>query len=152
MTLDIIKYPNKLLREKCKKVKNPADPEISQLVLDMLKTMRANNGLGLAAPQIGKNICLCVVEIEGEQFVLVNPRIKKLSGNEVVMEEGCLSFPGKYLPIKRPDKVKVKFQDLGGRSQVIRAKGLLARALQHEIDHLSGELFIDKVSEENAEK
>jgi peptide deformylase len=144
MTLNIIKYPNRSLRQKCEIIKKPSDPVIGQLVLDMVKAMRAHKGLGLAAPQVGQNIALCIVEIENELFVLANPKIKKYSGPNIVMEEGCLSFPGKFLPIERPEKVKIKYQDLSGKKQIIRAKGLLARALQHEIDHLNGELFVDK--------
>lgn len=144
MALEIIHYPNPILRAKSVDIKNPTDPVIQQLVLDMVKTLRANKGLGLAAPQVGHNLRLCVVELDNELFVLINPEIKKYYGREVEMEEGCLSFPGKYLPVIRPEKVKIKALDTNGKKQVIRAKGLLARAFQHEIDHLNGELFIDK--------
>lgn len=144
MSLPILKYPHPALRQKCQEVKNPADPVIGQLILDMVKTLRANKGLGLAAPQVGQNLCLCVIELDNEIFVLINPEIKKFYGKDVEMEEGCLSFPGKFLPIIRPEKVKVKFLGTNGKKQVIRAKGLLARVFQHEIDHLNGELYIDK--------
>jgi len=128
-------------------VKNPTDAEIQQFILEMIKTLRANRGLGLAAPQVGKNLKIAVIEIDHELFVLINPEIKKLSGEILVMEEGCLSFPGKFLPVPRYEKAKIKAIDMSGKKQIIRAKGLLARALQHEIDHLNGVLFIDRTGE-----
>lgn len=144
MVYPIVKYPNPLLRKKCQEIKNPTDSSVGQLILDMVKTLRANKGLGLAAPQIGENVQLCVVELDNELFVLINPEIKKYYGREIAMEEGCLSFPGKYLPIKRYEKVKVKAIDTNGKKIIIRAKGLLSRAFQHEIDHLNGQLYIDR--------
>jgi len=145
--MKIIQYPNPILRQKCEKIKNPTDSAIQQLILDMIKTMRANDGAGLAAPQVGKNIQLCVMEVDNEIFTLINPEIKNLSGKDLFIEEGCLSFPGKFLPIKRCEKIKVKAYDNSGKKQIIRARGLLARVFQHEIDHLNGELFIDKAVE-----
>lgn len=144
MPYKILRYPHPALRQKSDLVKNPTDPIIQELILDMVKTLRANKGLGLAAPQIGENIQLCIVELDNELFVLMNPEIKKYYGNEILMEEGCLSFPGKFIPVKRFEKVKIKAIDSNGKKVIIRAKGLLARAFQHEIDHLNGELYIDK--------
>lgn len=146
--LEIVKYPNPILRKKSEEIKDPTDPKIKQLIADMTATLRAHEGLGLAASQVGYNLCLFVIEVDDELFILINPQIKKLSGDEVLMEEGCLSFPGKYLPVKRYQKIKVKALDSNGKKQMIRAKGLLARALQHEIDHLDGTLFIDRAKEE----
>ena len=146
--LEIVKYPNPILRKKSEEIKDPTDPKIKQLVADMTATLRAHEGLGLAASQVGYNLCLFVIEVDDELFILINPQIKKLSGDEVLMEEGCLSFPGKYLPVKRYQKIKVKALDSNGKKQLIRAKGLLARALQHEIDHLDGTLFIDRAKEQ----
>lgn len=146
--LEIVKYPNPILREKSEEIKDPTDPKIKQLIADMTATLRAHEGLGLAAPQVGYNLCLFVLEVDNELFVLINPQIKKLSGDKVLMEEGCLSFPGKYLPVKRYQKVKVRALDSNGKKQIIRAKGLLSRALQHEIDHLDAILFIDRAEEE----
>jgi peptide deformylase len=147
MFMKIVQYPNPILRQRCEKIKNPTDPVIQQLVLDMIKTMRANDGTGLAAPQIGKNIQLCIIEVDNEVFTLINPEIKNLSGKDLFIEEGCLSFPGKFLPVKRYEKIKVKAYDSNGKKQIIRARGLLSRAFQHEIDHLNGELFVDKAVE-----
>jgi peptide deformylase len=146
--MKIITYPNPVLREKSKEIKNPTNPKIKQLITDMTKALRANQGLGLAAPQVGENLNLCIIEIEDELFVLINPEIKSRSDEKIVAEEGCLSFPGKFMPVERSKRVKIKSTDATGKNQIIRARGLFARALQHEIDHLNGELFIDKVSEQ----
>jgi peptide deformylase len=148
MSLQILRYPDPRLRRPSKLVKSPTDPAIQQLVLEMIKTLRANKGLGLAAPQVGYDLQLCIVELDHELFVLINPEVKKISGKDILLEEGCLSFPGKFLPVFRPEKIKVKAIDINGKKQVIRARGLLARAFQHEIDHLQGELFIDKAETE----
>lgn len=145
--LEIVTYPNDILLKKSRPITDPGDPKIKKLISDMTLTLNAHNGIGLSAPQVGENIRLCIVENEDEQLVLVNPEIKKYSGKEMVMEEGCLSFPGKFIPVKRHMKVKVRSLDTNGKKQTIRAKGLLARVLQHEIDHLDGILFIDRPHE-----
>jgi peptide deformylase len=147
--MEVLTYPNPILQKKSLPIDNPTDLEIKQLITEMTKTMRAHNGVGLAAPQVGKNIQLFLTEIDDELLVFINPKIEKLSGKEVRAEEGCLSFPGKYLPIVRPNKVKVKFTDAGGRKQILKAEGLLARAIQHEFDHLQGILFIEKTEDLN---
>ena len=126
-------------------MKDPTSVEIKQLVLDMIQTLRANTGLGLAAPQVGKNLRICVIEIENELFVLINPEIKSLSKEKICSEEGCLSFPNKFLEINRHKRIKVKAIDANGKKQIIRARGLLARVIQHEIDHLDGVLIVDRV-------
>lgn len=144
--LKIITYPNPILNEKCQFISNPTDLEIKNLITEMTKTLRADeNGVALAAPQVGKTIRLFIVEIEHELLIFINPEIQKLSGREVRAEEGCLSFPGKYLPIERPNKVKVKFTDASGQRQIMKASGLLARAIQHETDHLDGILFTERI-------
>lgn len=147
--MNIVKYPDPILRQKSEEIKNPTSPEIKQLILDMTQTLRANNGLGLAAPQVGENLKLCLIEIDNELLVLINPQIKSVSKETVLTEEGCLSFPGKFLPIERPKRVKVKACDTNGKNQIIRAKGLLARAILHETDHLNGVLIVDKAKEES---
>lgn len=145
--LEIILYPNNILRQKSQPITDPSDPKIKKLISDMASVLNAYNGIGLSAPQVGENVRLCIVENENEQLILVNPEIKKYSGKEIVMEEGCLSFPGKFIPVRRHMKVKVRSLDANGKKQIIRAKGLLARVLQHEIDHLDGILFIDRPHE-----
>ena len=142
--LEIITYPNPILTKTCQPITNPTDLEIKQLITNMTQTMRAHDGIGLAAPQIGKNIRLFLTEINHELMVFINPEIQKLSGKDTRAEEGCLSFPGQYLPVVRPDKVKIKFIDASGQKQIIKAKGLLARAIQHEFDHLEGILFMER--------
>ncbi len=146
--MKILEYPNENLRKVSKEVKNPTSVEIKQLILEMIQTLRANNGLGLAAPQVGKNLKICVIEIENELFVLINPEIKNLSKEKIPSEEGCLSFPNKFIDIQRHKRIKIKAIDLNGKSQIIRAKGLLARVIQHEIDHLNGVLIVDRVEAE----
>jgi len=145
--LEIVTYPNPILKEKCRPISNPTDLEIKQLITDMTSAMRAHQGLGLAAPQVGKNINLFLTEVDDELLVFINPEIQKLSGRETRAEEGCLSFPGKYLPVTRPNKVKIKFTNASGQKQILKASGLLARAIQHEYDHLNGVLFIERTEE-----
>jgi peptide deformylase len=142
--LKILTYPNPILEKKSVKIANPTAPEIRELVMDMLETMEANNGLGLAAPQVGKNVKLCIVKLDGKTYILINPKIQYKSFSKEVCEEGCLSFPGQFIPVKRAKKIRVKAQDRDGNKIMIKADGLLARALQHEIDHLDGILFIEK--------
>ena len=144
--MKIIKYPNEILRKVSEKVTDPTSVKTKQLILEMTQTLRANNGLGLAAPQVGENLQICIIEIENELFVLINPEIKSLSKEKIPSQEGCLSFPNKFLDIKRHKRIKVKATDTNGKKQLIRARGLLARAIQHEIDHLNGVLIVDRVN------
>jgi peptide deformylase len=146
--MKILEYPNEVLRKNCEEIKDPTSVEIKQLILDMTQTLRANDGLGLAAPQVGKNLQICVIEIENELFVLINPEIKSLSKEKITSQEGCLSLPNKFLNINRHKRIKVKATDTNGKKQIIRARGLLARVIQHEIDHLNGVLIVDRVNEE----
>jgi peptide deformylase len=146
MILPIIKYPNEILRQKAKEVENPKSREIASLVLDMLETMEKNdNALGLAATQVGALVRLCIIKFNGKIYVLINPKIKSKSWKKEVKEEGCLSFPGKFIFIKRPKKITVEALDKNGNKIIIKAEGLLARAFFHEIDHLDGILFIDRI-------
>lgn len=140
----LIFYPNPILRRKAEKIKDPKSPEIQELIFEMLRTMEENDGIGLAAPQIGKSIRLCIVKKDGKTHVLINPKIKSKSWSKEIAEEGCLSFPGKFIPVKRSKKIKVKALDKKGEEITLKADGLLARAFQHEIDHLDGILFIDR--------
>lgn len=145
MILPIITYPNNILRQKAEKIKNPKDKEIKELILDMLETMeKSGNALGLAAPQVGKSIRLCIIKLDGKTHILINPKVSRKSWKKEILEEGCLSFPGKFIPIKRSKKVTVKAMDKNGNKLTIKAEGLLSRAMQHEIEHLEGILFIDK--------
>lgn len=145
--LPIIKYPSRILRQKAKKIKDPLAPEVQKLIQDMIETLRKAQGLGLAAPQVGKSVRLCVVEFENKSHVLINPKIINFSKNKVIMEEGCLSFPKKFFSVTRPEKVKVIYLDKKGKRSKIKADGILARIIQHEIDHLNGVLVIDKIKQ-----
>ncbi|OGI17409.1 MAG: peptide deformylase [Candidatus Moranbacteria bacterium RIFCSPHIGHO2_02_FULL_40_12b] len=142
--LPIIKYPNPILRKKAEKVNDPLDPEIQKLIPRMIETLRKSNGLGLAAPQVKKTIRLCVIEEGGVLYTLINPKIKSQSKNKIIMDEGCLSFPGKFFLIARPEKVKIRYTDGKGENRKLKAEGLLARTIQHEIDHLDGILLTDR--------
>jgi peptide deformylase len=145
MILPILTYPNKILRQRTHEIKDIRDPAIRELILDMLETMeKSGNALGLAAPQVGKSVRLCIIKLDGKTHILINPKIKSKSWKKEMGEEGCLSFPEKFILVKRSAKVKVQTLDKNGKKNIIKATGLLARALQHEIDHLNGVLFIDK--------
>ena len=136
---------DEILRKKSKQVE-VVDDKIRELVNDMIETMHKYNGVGLAAVQVGvlKRVIVIDTYEKGEQFVLINPEIIKTKGEQEV-EEGCLSFPNKFGKIKRPSEVTVVALDENGKKFKITAKGLLAQAVCHEIDHLNGELFVDKV-------
>ena len=144
----VLVYGEKSLREPSKEV-HKVSRKISDLVQDLFDTMYAQNGVGLAAPQIGVNYRVFVIDVStGDEplnpIVFINPKIIKKSGS-VKSNEGCLSFPEAYTDVKRYKDVTVKATDLSGRSFVLEAKDgtLLARAIQHEFDHLNGVLFID---------
>lgn len=143
--LPIITHPNPILTQKCAPISNPTDLKIKQLITEMTKSMRSHEGLGLAASQVGEAIQLFLTEVDDNLMIFINPEIQKLSGKEVRAEEGCLSFPGKYLPVIRYNKVKIKFTNASGEKQILKTNGLLARAIQHEMDHLNGILFVDHV-------
>lgn len=126
--------------------------EIKQLVAQMLETMTLENGVGLAAPQVGVNKRVIVIDCSHEgvkPFALINPEILRAAG-KATDDEGCLSVPGVFLPVTRPERVKVRYRDLADRQVILEASGLLARAIQHEIDHLEGRLFVDLVDDREA--
>ena len=142
--LKIIKYPNDFLRTKTQEVKDFKDSRLAGLVSDMAKTMEVEKGVGLAAPQVGSDLRICTIQADDKTYVLINPKIKSSSRKKDIFEEGCLSFPGKFFPVERPIKVKVQARDSEGKKVKIKADGLFARVLQHEIDHLDGILVIDR--------
>ncbi len=152
-------YPDDILKQKAKKISR-FDASVRKLAADMLDTMYESNGVGLAAPQIGVSKRIMVIDIhrndedenesgktsqkKGKPIVFINPQIVKQDG-EMVGLEGCLSFPGVFFEVKRARSIIVRYQNLAGKEQKIEASGdLLCRAIQHEIDHLDGELFVDK--------
>ena len=160
MKYRVLTYGSEILREKARPVKKVTE-EIRQLAKDMLGTMYASNGVGLAAEQIGRTEAVCVLDVspayaegrEGEgrpcpapmPLVLINPDIAGTEG-ECVQEEGCLSFPDIFVPVKRPEKIVVKYMNLEGKEALLETDGFLARAIQHEIDHLNGVLLYDHMS------
>jgi peptide deformylase len=142
--LNIEKYGSKVLRQKSQNV-NEITKDIKLLAKDMLETMYFAKGVGLAAPQVGKLLRLCVIDMDEKQkspIVMINPEI--VSGDDKkFVEEGCLSIPTFYEKVKRFDKVTAKYTYLDGNKKEIFAQGFLAIAIQHEIDHLDAKLFID---------
>lgn len=142
--LKIKEYGDSILREKSLPLKE-ITPDILNLIKDMAETMYADSGAGLAAPQVGVSRRIIVIDGEEDGLIaLINPIIVKSEG-EAVEEEGCLSIPGIYSDVKRSSKVAVKALNENGDPIEITKEGLPARALQHEIDHLDGILFIDRV-------
>ncbi|NQU83709.1 MAG: peptide deformylase [Parcubacteria group bacterium] len=147
--LQIIKYPNPILKEKSVKInkKSIKTREFQELYFDMIKTMRAEDGSGLSAPQIGKNIRFIIANTKNGVLGMINPKIIKKSWTTEWNEEGCLSVPNTYGKIKRNKKVSCNFIDINGQEKLIKAHGLMAFIIQHEIDHLNGILFIDKAKD-----
>jgi peptide deformylase len=149
MIREILKYPDPRLREVAKPVAT-VTPEIQALVDDMAETMYESQGCGLAATQIGENHRIFVVDCAGEDEpsdfrVFINPEIVATEGDQM-WNEGCLSFPGVSEEIKRAERVRVRALDRAGKPFELEADGLLAVAVQHELDHLNGVLMIDKLN------
>ena len=144
--LKIVKYGDETLRKKCRPV-DAITPRIITLLDDMVQTMRAADGCGLAAPQVGVLRRIAVVEVEpGEVYEMINPRIIARAGTQEETE-GCLSLPGKWGTTQRPMHVTVRYTNRQGETVDVSGSGLLARAFCHEIDHLDGVLFIDNALE-----
>ncbi|MBQ9760825.1 MAG: peptide deformylase [Clostridia bacterium] len=142
--LNIVKMGDDMLRRVCRPVEQ-ITPRILTLLDDMLETMHAADGCGLAAPQVGVLRRIAIVEVEeGEVIEMINPKIIAFAG-EQQESEGCLSIPGKYGITKRPKHVTVRAMNRKGEIFEVSGSDLLARALCHEIDHLDGKLFVDKV-------
>jgi peptide deformylase len=170
MILEVVKYGHPALRKKGERIEK-ITPEIKRLIADMFETMYAAKGVGLAAQQIGKALQLTVLDVRGatdrpstleidgkeanvEAFMpiaLINPEVKP-TGNEVAGPEGCLSFPEIFADITRPDMTEVKALNQNGEVVEFRCGGLLSRAVQHEMDHLNGILFIDRMKRADKEE
>ena len=143
--LDIRVLGDPVLRKATKPVTEVTD-ELRKLIADMFETMYAAEGIGLAAPQVGRTERLAVVDVEGKKFTLINPEILATSGAPDKAEEGCLSIPDIYGDVVRPFEVTIRATDENGNQYEETANELLARCFQHEIDHLDGKLFIDYLS------
>lgn len=140
---------DRVLRQPCKRV-TKIDNDIRLLAKEMLETMYTEDGIGLAAPQIGVNKQMLVVDSDPEDaanppFVLINPVIKRSSKELCVTQEGCLSIPKVFLDVTRPKVIEVTYKDENGRPQKLVADGILSRVIQHEMDHLNGVMFVDRV-------
>ncbi len=164
MVRKVVRYPTAVLRAKCRPIAGVTEA-VRTLATDMLETMREEHGVGLAAPQVAEDVQLTVIDVSGSSLpttvfkingedkplaehmplIILNPTIE-LGKAKVTDEEGCLSFPDLRGQIRRSADVKVTFQNLEGETVTIETDGLLARAFQHEIDHLNGILFIDRMS------
>lgn len=145
MIRKMLRFPNPVLRKKSKAVKR-VSPQIVQLIDDMVETMRAAPGVGLAAPQVGESVRVIVADVGEGALALVNPRILEKSGKQTFVE-GCLCLPGVEAPVERAAQVVAKGLDRAGKQVRIEASGLLATVLQHEVDHLDGLVFIDRVKD-----
>lgn len=152
--LKICKLGEEVLRQKSVPIKDEEiNDDLRALAEEMFETMDAANGVGLACPQIGKNIRMFVAMADDDvRRVFINPQIIATSDDSVPYEEGCLSVPQVYENIMRPSKVTVQAQDQNGKRFTLEAEGLLARIIQHENDHLDGVIFIDRGDEEFAKK
>jgi len=146
---EILEFGEPILEQKAKRVRN-FNEELKKLADDMLETMRKACGVGLAAPQIGVPLRLTVIEIpEEEPIILVNPEVIEQIGQRQVTE-GCLSYPGYRGETTRSELVKVKALDLNGEKIKVKADGLMAQALEHEIDHLNGILYTDRLIDKDS--
>lgn len=136
---------DEILRKMCRPVEN-IDDKIKELVADMIETMHAQDGVGLAAPQVGILKRVVVIDLYDDKgpYILINPEIIKEKGEQEV-DEGCLSFPNQFAKIIRPEEVTVRAKDIDGKEYTLKGKGLLAQAISHEVDHLNGILFVDKI-------
>jgi peptide deformylase len=170
MALRISSYNEPILRETGKQIEL-FDDELAELCDQMVETMCKNEGIGLAAQQIGRALMLCVIDVpqsrdhsfsftlDGKSppaelimpMAIINPTVELLPSAETTYEEGCLSFPGINGSVVRPDKVRVSFQDENGDPHEMECNGLLGRCVQHEVDHLNGVLFIDRMEKESLE-
>lgn len=152
--LDIHTLGDRVLRQPAKRV-SKVDATMRQLAYDMLKTMYSSDGIGLAAPQVAVNKQLIVVDVDPENaaappLVLVNPKVIRTSKELCTDQEGCLSIPGVCLDVVRPVSIEVSFKDENGRPQKLKASELLARCILHEMDHLTGVMFVDRVTNQLA--
>ena len=143
-------YGEEVLRQQAKSIEN-IDGKVAQFLDDLNQTMIEAKGLGLAANQVGRtvrafSIDLSQFDVLAQPTVIINPEVMEMNGEIVIGEEGCLSFPGLYQMIERPKKITIKSINLDGKEYYTEAEGLIARVILHEIDHLDGVLFVDKLT------
>ncbi|MBI3231709.1 MAG: peptide deformylase [Candidatus Doudnabacteria bacterium] len=148
MILPILTYPNPILRKPTQPVTFPLSKEAQKLARDMIDTVKNADGIGLAAPQVGKSLKIIVINLDKSGIpptVLYNARIKKKSWRKTEVEEGCLSIPGVFGMVKRPKKTTVEAEDASGNKIEITDQAWVSRVAQHEIDHTNGVLIIDLI-------
>ena len=148
MKLDLKIYPAEILRQNAAEVRSPLSAGVQKFIRDMIDTVRAAEGVGLAAPQVGKSERIIVVNLEHlglPAFALINPLVTDASRKKELSEEGCLSIPGVFGMVSRPEKIRFQGTGINGKKIEADAEGLLARVIQHEIDHINGVLIIDKI-------
>jgi peptide deformylase len=150
--LEIHTLGDRVLRQPAKRI-SKVDAAVRDLARDMLRSMYTARGIGLAAPQVGVHQQLLVIDLDIENaaappLVLINPEITSVSASVDTYEEGCLSIPGVYLDVVRPSAIQLSYRDEMGRPRTMKADGLMARCIQHEMDHLQGVLFVDRVTDE----
>lgn len=143
---------DQMLRQSAKRI-SKVDESVRDLARDMLRSMYSSSGIGLAAPQVGVHKQVLVIDLDPDNpatppMVLINPEIRSFGSAIETYEEGCLSIPGVYLNVVRPSVVEVTYRDELGRPQRLKVDGLLSRCIQHEMDHLNGVLFVDRVTDE----
>jgi len=142
---------NRVLRQPARRI-SKVDESVRELTRDMLRSMYTAKGIGLAAPQVGIHQQLLVIDIDLENpstppLVLINPQVNSSSASVETYEEGCLSIPGVYLDVVRPSAIVLSYRDEMGQPKKMKADGLMARCIQHEMDHLNGVLFVDRVTD-----
>ena len=147
--LEIHYLGDRVLRQPAKRI-SKVDEDVRKLARQMLQSMYSSDGIGLAAPQVAVNKQLIVIDCEPDNpanppLILINPKIKSYSAELCNAEEGCLSIPGVYMEVTRPKAIEVTFKDEHGKPRKLKADGLLARVIQHEMDHLNGVMFVDRV-------
>lgn len=148
MVLPIITYPDPVLRKPTEPVTFPLPADVKKLTKDMIDTVRNADGIGLAAPQVGKSVKLIIINLEKNGvplMVLYNPKILRKSFTKTEVEEGCLSIPGVFGMVKRPKKATIQAQNAEGKIIKFSDDGWIARVAQHEIDHINGVLIIDLI-------
>ena len=149
--LEIYKLGDDQLRQPARRI-GKVNEQVRELARDMLRSMYTAKGIGLAAPQVGVHQQLLVIDLDLENaatppLVLINPEISSASAGLDTYEEGCLSIPGVYLNVVRPTEIELSYRDEMGRPRKMKADGLMARCIQHEMDHLNGVLFVDRVTD-----
>lgn len=146
--MNIIDTTDERLYQSCTQVTNPTSLSIKMLRDRMIKIMKKENGIGLAAPQVGRNEAIFIMKKDNRIITCINPGISWQSDEQIDMKEGCLSFPKTFISLKRPSIVVVEYTDIRGRRNIEKMTGVEARCYQHELDHLSGITFIHRQNEQ----